>query len=1202
MFVASQLFFWYYLKLQLRDGFLDYTDQVRMPHLLFEAFPDTLENWSHRYQYILVDEFQDVSAENYILCDVLSGESNNLFVVGDTDQMIYSWRNGEIEYLQQFDKAHPGTETFTLAVNRRSASKIVRVSNNLILHNETHNPDNVMMAADNATEGKIMYYHADAQYGPYHKLIWDDEATIVANRIAQLLHEGVKGNRIAVLYRKHAAADTIKKELRNRNIPYKENREDDFYELPLIRKLKMLLKLVDDETSFDFEEFRELLNNREEASALDSIMLETTEKISYGELVARVSLDAGRFPESNKLIRAVTGVKAYAEDQTTTLSGTIGKMLSDSGIFNEVKHYQINDESNAIISLDKRVKALQQRSTDLSLRDFIEIIDCRKKPYDDDENEVQLSTIHAAKGLEFDYVFVIRMANRIIPSQRVRDYSQFEEERRLAYVAFTRAKKELWMSENAGANTKPGPSCFILEAGIDEEDLIEQVSEPLAEKYIEEVLFNMKEKEDRLRTISWAIANELCETGSEVEHRVFGRGEILYIDDSGTLVIKFDRIAQPIPISDPSNLIPYIPEEKLREYSDFMVESHIEEQPNDRRADDRKSRALEVLALINKTVADKANRNKVSVLGLPCGTGKSTAISYKICDVIAAYENGGNEGMLIMSNTKVQLHAYLNPGGEAEDYIWEHMDKIVQMDSDNMAEAMKRMKYAPVLIITTQRYLCHDWHDLQDAFLTFNNDYRRTLIIIDEEPELYKTYEIAFKELNNIDTLINQGMNDQINQSDKAYCAAFWKAWSSKIRSKLTECQQKAMQETKETKKSSYYEFVVDREEDQDQTLRLFRQNRFFDIMRRYRYNMSFSVKGINMDAFDYIEALWNLRKFGGLYEFKSGQPYYNRFIIRTDKEVHFFRNQGAKVLILDGTADISPVYKSRMFDPVPCERFKRTYPNLTIKLYNQASGESSLKEQDYAGFKKAVEIIKNDIASTFQPEDKWAVFTYKGLEDNMRTALSEYSNVQIGHFGNLRGKNDFNEAKHIVQVGLNRWSSSSYFFFEFVYELEEDMSKYREVLYDIRHENQTSKRIQEDIKSKAAQTKKCMDQFLLCDIEQNLFRGIIRNDESTPYTFHLILSFSEYQGLIAAIKERYESSGATVVIPPSDKDLEEELFFAWHNRLTKGFKYTGKMVLEVVKHPEMKKIQDYTRSHPDIKAVLDDEHLSRDTYVKRVR
>ena len=89
---------------------------------------------------------------------------------------------------------------------------------------------------------------------------------------------------------------------------------------------------------------------------------------------------------------------------------------------------------------------------------------------------------------------------------------------------------------------------------------------------------------------------------------------------------------------------------------------------------------------------------------------------------------------------------------------------------------------------------------------------------------------------------------------------------------------------------------------------------------------------------------------------------------------------------------------------------------------------------------------------------------------------------------------------------------------------------------------------------------------------------------------------------MIAAIKERYESSGATVVIPPSDKDLEEELFFAWHNRLTKGFKYTGKMVLEVVKHPEMKKIQDYTRSHPDIKAVLDDEHLSRDTYVKRVR
>ncbi len=153
-----------YLKKQGKEHLIDFSDQVCMPLYMFKRFPDMLDKWSHEFQYILVDEFQDVSDQNYQLCEALAGENNSLFVVGDPDQVIYGWRDANPDYLQNFHKAHPGTSSIQIMTNYRSSKEIIEGANRVIANNVTsHNPDLEMTPYHTDEGAKIKYYHAKNQ-------------------------------------------------------------------------------------------------------------------------------------------------------------------------------------------------------------------------------------------------------------------------------------------------------------------------------------------------------------------------------------------------------------------------------------------------------------------------------------------------------------------------------------------------------------------------------------------------------------------------------------------------------------------------------------------------------------------------------------------------------------------------------------------------------------------------------------------------------------------------------------------------------------------------------------------------------------------------------------------------------------------------------------------------------------------------------
>lgn len=496
----------YQKKLKANNSF-DFDDLLMKPIELFQSHPEILKKYQERFEYILIDEYQDTNQAQYMLTKMLSAKYKNICVVGDDSQAIYAWRGANYKNILNFEKDFKDTKVILLEENYRSTQNILNVANNIIKNNKQKKEKNLWTSNEEGV--KIKYHKADNE---------KDEAFYVTTEIQNLLKKGVKEKEIAVLYRTNAQSRNMEEMLLKENIPYKVVGSFYFYNRKEIKDLICYLKLI--------------YNTNDDISFMRVV---NVPKRGIGEKSLE-SLSIKAMSENTSLFGAITDGKLLSfkhmieEIQKTDCSLTelVDFILEKTGIKEELEHEKTLEADIRLENLEEFktiTKTFEEKNGIISLEDFLNEISLVSdiEEHKNNTDVVTLMTVHSAKGLEFEHVFLIGMEEGIFPhSNSLMDMEQIEEERRLCYVAVTRAKKTLHLV-NARRRTIFGdlsynmPSRFIDEIDenyleIDEEQQVQTKTQIY--------------KEDNIDTsIEYHI-------GEKVEHETFGVGMIVGIETS----------------------------------------------------------------------------------------------------------------------------------------------------------------------------------------------------------------------------------------------------------------------------------------------------------------------------------------------------------------------------------------------------------------------------------------------------------------------------------------------------------------------------------------------------------------------------------------------------------------------------------------------------------------------------------------------
>ena len=508
-----------YNELLFNNNSLDFDDLLIQPIRLFKENKEVLEKYQELFKYILIDEYQDTNEAQYILTKMISDKYKLITTVGDDSQSIYSFRGANFKNILNFEKDYPDAKLVLLEENYRSTSTILDAANSLIKNNINKKDKNLWT---NRKKGeKIKYFRAFNER---------DEAFFVIRKVKELIDKGVELKDIAVLYRTNAQSRIIEEEFLKENIAYRVVGSFYFYARKEIKDLIAYLKLINNPK--DNISFLRVINTPKRGIGLKSIE-KLTEYANENNLsLFEAITDDKKQKEFKELIKKLQDVSEHI-----TLTELIDKVLDSTGIKEELESEETLEADIRLENLEEFksiTKSFEEQEGLISLEDFLYEISLVSdvEEYKDDPNRVSLMTIHSVKGLEFNYVFIVGLEEGILPHiNSMLSNSELEEERRLCYVALTRAKDDLYLV-NARERMLYGkvsinqPSRFISEIN---DDLIESLSKvEKQEKVIRE--------EDIIREeeVDYQV-NDL------VYHETFGKGKVLEVDD------KLVKVAFPHP-------------------------------------------------------------------------------------------------------------------------------------------------------------------------------------------------------------------------------------------------------------------------------------------------------------------------------------------------------------------------------------------------------------------------------------------------------------------------------------------------------------------------------------------------------------------------------------------------------------------------------------------------------------------------------
>ena len=495
---------------------LDFEDLIVMCIRLFKEYPEVLKKYQERFRYIMVDEYQDTNKSQYEWANLLAAQHNNLFVVGDPDQSIYSWRGADPSNVKRFLGDYPDARLVKLETNYRSNSHIIAAANAVIRYNQDR--EEKQLRTDNLEEGKIIYFCAGDSF---------QEAQFVATAIADLVdRDGRNYKDCAIFYRTHAQSRIIEEALLGKYIPYRIIGARKFYERKEIKDMVAYLKLVCNKN--DRLSFRRVINVPRRG-----IGEKTIEKLE--EVAAREGLDimevlprAAEITGVSKKMAAVLvdfyGMMTYfasLKESGTSLREILDQVTESSGYLEDLKKTG-GAEAQARIDnlLELRSLTMEFENEGMeSLEDFLARIALAQDTDEiDHEDAVVMMTFHGAKGLEFPAVFMTGMEEGVFPSYRVESTEEMEEERRLCYVGITRARERLYLTNSVsrllyGYERNNPPSRFL-------QEIPEHLLEAPAEKK--------------------RVSGPLFE-GDTVIHKKFGMGVVLKLTDEEIAVVDFER-------------------------------------------------------------------------------------------------------------------------------------------------------------------------------------------------------------------------------------------------------------------------------------------------------------------------------------------------------------------------------------------------------------------------------------------------------------------------------------------------------------------------------------------------------------------------------------------------------------------------------------------------------------------------------------
>lgn len=499
----------------LRNNSLDFDDLLIKPIELFNKYKEVLENYQELFKYVFIDEYQDTNEAQYILSKMISAKYKNICVVGDDAQSIYSWRGANFKNILNFEKDYKNAKVILLEQNYRSTKTILNAANSVIKNNINKKDKNLW--TDNSLGEKIKYVRTNDE---------KDEASYVTREIRNLVNNGVSLDDIAVLYRTNAQSRTIEEEFLNSNIPYKIVGAFAFYSRKEIKDLLAYLKLIYN-TKDDVSLMRIINYPKRKIGA------KTIENLSMDAVLNGTSMfdviSSGKELEFKKLI-----LEMKEKSEVLSLTETIDMVLDKSGIKSELESEHTLEADIRLENLNEFksiTKTFEEESGIASLEDFLNEVSLVSDVNDqknDNSPKVTLMTIHAVKGLEYKYVFVIGMEENIFPHvNSCEEDGGIEEERRLCYVAITRAKEKLYLVNALrrmlyGKTSVNMPSRFINEI---DKDLIDA-----PEKKMVNMKFNKKE--------AFNDDNGL-KTGDNVIHDIYGPGVVVNVDKSiATIAFK----------------------------------------------------------------------------------------------------------------------------------------------------------------------------------------------------------------------------------------------------------------------------------------------------------------------------------------------------------------------------------------------------------------------------------------------------------------------------------------------------------------------------------------------------------------------------------------------------------------------------------------------------------------------------------------
>lgn len=475
----------YYVKRQNDMYALDFDDLILWVVKLFKTYSEVLSKWQNRFSYIHVDEFQDIDKIQYKLIQQLTGPFNHLYVVGDPDQTIYTWRGADVNIIMNFEKDFKGVKTIMLNENYRSTSCILNGANSVI-HNNRNRLEKDLFTSRTSDEKITHYASANDEY----------QAAWVASKISELHRNGKLYKDVAILYRSNYLSRSLEKALLDQRIPYIIYGGLRFYDRQEVKDALCYLRLVviGDDLALQriINKPKRGIGNKtldliaETARSKNKTMLEVlqTEDIFSGK--AKLTL--------NEFVKKVERWRKLAESDTMEIFTLFETILDESGYKAMLEEDHETDRLENLKSLIDDVKEFSESYPESSLDEYLQQVTLygdREETMNQDH--VQLMTVHAAKGLEFDTVFVTDMNDGIFPNERAMNEGNrgVEEERRLAYVAFTRAKNKLFLTEAGGFS-------FILQRARQTSRFVKEIDP----EYIEHVGVRNVDEEESFRNRS----------------------------------------------------------------------------------------------------------------------------------------------------------------------------------------------------------------------------------------------------------------------------------------------------------------------------------------------------------------------------------------------------------------------------------------------------------------------------------------------------------------------------------------------------------------------------------------------------------------------------------------------------------------------------------------------------------------------------